>query len=244
MADLAPSERQSVSARTLALLGAFDERHPSLSLTELSKRAGMPLSTAHRLVSELTKWGALARHQKSYVLGRRIAELGFLAPEAWLRRAALSHLLDLQTATRQAVHLAIRHDVNLVYLERLVSSASMPIRNLVGFARPIHTTGTGKVLLAHAPIEIQQEVLRRLFRVTPYTITQPDRLNSELEATRENGYAISSQEMRLGFCSIAVPIIARGSVVGAIGIVVPNLTSELRLAAQLKDVSRSITASL
>ncbi len=73
----------SVTSRALALLGAFDEDHRRLGLTELAARADVPLSTAHRLVRELTTWGALARTPDGhYVVGRRLWDLGLLAPPA------------------------------------------------------------------------------------------------------------------------------------------------------------------
>lgn len=40
---------QSVTARALALLGAFDVAHPRLSLSEMAHRADLPLATTHRL---------------------------------------------------------------------------------------------------------------------------------------------------------------------------------------------------
>jgi hypothetical protein len=53
----------TVTSRVLALLGAFDPEHRALTLTELAQRADLPLATAHRLVRELTEWGALTRAQ-------------------------------------------------------------------------------------------------------------------------------------------------------------------------------------
>lgn len=244
MTDPAPNDGRSSAARALAILGAFDENHSSLSLTEIAKRAAVPLSTAHRLVRELTEWGALARRQKSYVLGRRIAELGYIAPDERLRRTALPHLVDLQATLRQPVHLAIRDGIHIVFLERLTSTSSIPIGNTVGFKRPLYHTGTGKILLAYAPVAVQERVLSRLFQITPYTITRPHQLARELEAARESGYAISSQEGRIGVCSIGVPIFADGAVIGTIGAVVPTLRTKDQVIARLRDVSRKITASL
>lgn len=51
----------SVVSRAVAVLDAFDERHRRLTLTELARRAGLPLPTTHRLAGELTAHGALAR---------------------------------------------------------------------------------------------------------------------------------------------------------------------------------------
>jgi len=70
----------------------------------------------------------------------------------------------------------------------------------------MHATGVGKVLLAHAPEEVQQKVLSSLRRITPYTITQPARLRGQLERVRADGYATTVEEMTLGACSVAVPV--------------------------------------
>ncbi len=52
---------KSVSARLLSVLGAFDDTHRRLTLSELSRRSGLPIATTHRLVAELVEWGALTR---------------------------------------------------------------------------------------------------------------------------------------------------------------------------------------
>ncbi|MFD0891159.1 helix-turn-helix domain-containing protein, partial [Streptosporangium algeriense] len=52
---------RSVTSKVLAILGAFDTGHPHLSLSEISRRSGVPLTTAHRLVGELVAWQALSR---------------------------------------------------------------------------------------------------------------------------------------------------------------------------------------
>lgn len=61
MAGNSASSGVSVTSRVLALLGAFDNAHRSLTLSQLARRADLPLATAHRLVAELVAWGALVR---------------------------------------------------------------------------------------------------------------------------------------------------------------------------------------
>lgn len=51
----------SVASRVLAILGSFDGGHRALTLSEIARRTGLTLPTAHRLVGELTAWGALRR---------------------------------------------------------------------------------------------------------------------------------------------------------------------------------------
>jgi DNA-binding IclR family transcriptional regulator len=87
----------TVTSRALALLGAFDDDHRRLSLTTLAGRAGLPVPTAHRLVAELVAWGALARTGSGeYVVGRRLWDIGLLAPARTdLRELASPYLHDL-----------------------------------------------------------------------------------------------------------------------------------------------------
>jgi DNA-binding IclR family transcriptional regulator len=47
-----------VTARALAVLGAFDAEHMRLALSEISRRTGLPLTTVHRLIRELESWRA------------------------------------------------------------------------------------------------------------------------------------------------------------------------------------------
>ena len=165
----------SVTSRVLALLDAFDEDHRRLALTELAARPDLPLPTAHRLVGELAGWGALDRDTfGQYVIGRRLWDLGLLAPlQAGLVEIASPYLHDLYGATLATVHLAVRDGHEVLYLDRVRGHASVPIVSTVGSRLPMHATGVGKVLLAHAPVDVQHRVLAELSRITPYTITQP-----------------------------------------------------------------------
>jgi DNA-binding IclR family transcriptional regulator len=237
----------SVASRALALVGAFDEEHRRLSLTSLASRAGLPLATAHRLVAELVQWGALARTSSGdYVVGRRLWDVGLLAPlQAGLVELASPYLHDLYAATLATVHLAVRDGTEVLYLDRLRGSTSVPIVSTVGSRLPMHATGVGKVLLAHAPPEVQHQVLADLNRITAYTVTQPGRLRRQLLLTLRDDYATTTEEMSLGACSVAVPVRRREQVVAALGIVVPSLGRERpRLVAALTVAARGIGRAL
>jgi DNA-binding IclR family transcriptional regulator len=236
----------TVAAKVLGLLAAFDAEHRSLSLSELARRAGLTLPTAHRLVGELTEWGALRRRANGqYVVGRRVWDLGLLAPDqSDLRELASPFLHDLYGATLATVHLAVREDDRALYLDRVSGHASVPVVSQVGSRLPLHATGVGKVLLAYAPEDVQNQVLGTLTRVTPYTVTQPGRLREELRRVRREGFAQTSEEMSLGACSVAVPIRAAGEVIAALGLVVADLRRDRpRLVAALQVAAHGIGRS-
>ena len=238
----------SVTSRALALLGAFDPDHRSLTLSSLARRAGMPIATAHRLVGELNRWGALARLDSGeYVIGRRLWDLGLLAPvQAGLRQAASPFLHDLYGATLATVHLAVRDGAEVLYIDRLSGHVSVPVVSKIGSRLPMHATGVGKVLLAYGPDEVLGDVLGNLNRVTAYTITQPARLLEQIRRVRVDGYATTGEEMSLGACSVAVPVRgAGGEVVAALGIVVPELRRDkARLVSALQVAAQGITRTL
>lgn len=237
----------TVVSRAVALLTAFDETHPRLTLTELAGRAGLPLATAHRLVGELTRLGILRRTPSGhYVVGRRLWRIGLLAPmQTDLREVAAPFLQDLYAATLATVHLAVRDGTRVLYLDRLSGQRSVPVVSRTGARLAMHATGVGKVLLAHAPHDVQLKILSSLKQVTPYTITQPARLQAQLDRVLADGYATTAQEMTLGACSAAVPIRRGSDVTAALGIVVPSLGRDQgRMVSALKVAAHGISRSL
>src|SRR3954470_15682989 len=237
----------TVTSRALSLLGAFDEDHRVLSLSQLAERAGLPVPTAHRLVGELVAWGALSRTTAGeYVVGRRLWDVGLLAPaQSGLRELASPYLHDLYGATLATVHLPVRDGAQVLYVDRLSGHASVPVVSTIGSRLPMHATGVGKVLLAHAPSAVQADVLANLTRVTPYTVIQPGILRRQLARVIRDDYATTVEEMSLGACSVGVPIRARGDVVAALGIVVPSLKKDrARLVSAMQVAARGIGRAL
>ena len=244
MSGRGSSPRASVSQRLLAVLGCFDAAHARLRLSDIARRADLPLSTAHRLTAELVSWGALSRDDGHYTVGRRLWDIGLLAPvQRGLRELAAPHLQDIHAATRETVHFAVRDGDRALYLERLSGNRSVPVVSHVGARLPLHTTGVGKALLAHAPPDVVATVLGNLTRETPYSIVEPRRLLRQLADVRRRGYARTAEEMTLGTCSVAVPVRdGTGRVVAAVGIVVPSvMRDQPRLVPALQVAAAAIS---
>ncbi len=251
MAGGAARRGRSVTSRALAVLDAFDASAPRLSLSEIAERSGTPLTTAHRLLAELTGWGALSRRPDGrYEIGRKLWDLGLLAPvQLELRQVAAPFLLDVHTATRDTVHLAVRDGLSALYVERISGRESVPVVSQVGSRLPLHATGVGKVLLSAAPDEVVAEALTAPARPTRHTVVDPGRLRRELAEVRRRGWARTAEEMSLGTLSVAVPVRverAGGTVVAAaLGIVVPSHRRDLpRLVPVLEVAARGIGRAL
>ncbi|MDA0636707.1 IclR family transcriptional regulator [Nonomuraea sp. MCN248] len=234
---------RSVTSKVLAILGAFDAAHPRLTLTEVAARSGVPLTTAHRLVGELERWQALGRGPDGRLsVGLRLWELGQLAPGR-LQDVAHPWLQEVFAGTGENVHLAVRDGLEVLYVDKVYGRRAVPIVSRAGGRLPMHPTGVGKALLAHEPDWFVRAYLaRELERPTPHTITEPGRLARELSAVRAQGYALTYEEMTLGSCSAAAPVLVEGRAVAALGIVLSSRRA--RELPRLVDILRTAAAGI
>ncbi|AEK38892.1 IclR family transcriptional regulator [Amycolatopsis mediterranei S699] len=235
--------------RVLDLLGAFTAERPRLTLSELSRRAGLPLSTTHRLAGELTRRGALVRDETgAYRVGLWLWEVASLAPHgAELRESAMPFLEDLYEATHQNVQLAVLDGPEVVFVERISGRGAVNVLTRVGGRLPAHATGVGLVLLAHAPAEVQEEVLAGPLKTfTPKTIASPVLLRRVLADVRRDGHVISDGQVELVALSVAAPVRdATDEVVAAISVVVPAEGTDPRtLVPAVRAAARGISRVL
>lgn len=240
-----------VTARALLILEAFTPAQRTLTLTEIAHRTSVPLTTAHRLVTELTAWGALERNDSGrYQIGLRLWEIASLSPRGLgLREVALPFMEDLSRVTQENVQLALREGTESVFVERIAGRKAVPVLTRVGGRFPLYPTGVGRVLLAYAPTEIQEQVLTGpMTAFTEKTITSPRELRRLLADVRRKGFAVNNRQVSMDSISVAAPVRgADGTVMAAVSIVVhahnaePNaLAPVVRAAAQ--GISRTLGA--
>ena len=217
------ADARSVTSRGFAVLEAFTPACPTLTLSDIARRAALPLTTTHRLVGELCAYGALERDgDGTYRIGLRLWEIASLAPRGVpLREAALPFLEDLYEVTHENVQLGVREGHEVLYIERIAGRQAVGVLTRVGGRFPLHASGIGLVLLAHAPESVQVEVLDApLQRFTDHTITDPDCLRRMLVHIRRDGVAVSDRQVTVDAQSVAAPIFdAGGAVLAALSIV-------------------------
>ncbi|GAA0266083.1 IclR family transcriptional regulator [Actinomadura nitritigenes] len=236
----------SVAGKVMAILNAFAQGDVRLNLSEICRRAGLPLATGHRLVGELAAGGFLERvPDGTYRIGTRLWRIGSQAPAVTgLRELALPHMEDLYEATHDNVQLAVLRDDRVLVVERLRGTRSVPVVTQVGATLPLHTTGVGKVLLAFAAPEYRERVIGAgLVRHAARTITDPDEMRSCLEQVRRSGYALTRDEMTLGASSVGAPVRdGTGEVVAALSLVARTRSADLRrLLPPLTTAARALS---
>ncbi|KOV61296.1 IclR family transcriptional regulator [Streptomyces sp. NRRL WC-3618] len=227
---------RSVVDRTLSILGVFDRDNRTLTLSDISRRAGLPVTTVHRIVNKLHAWGALERGEEGgYGIGLRLWETATLAPRySSLAEIAEPHLLDLHSQTGGAAVLAIRDGTESVCLSFLTNDLGLKARwGDPGRRLPLHVTAAGLVLLANADVVLQNAVCAGPLRAyAGATITDGTSLRNALSKVRREGYAMVAGTLREGRGAIAAPVRnARGTVVAAVGVVGPlDMLQPSRLA--------------
>ncbi|MDU0289982.1 IclR family transcriptional regulator [Saccharothrix longispora] len=234
--------------RAFSLLSVFSADRPAVTLSELSRRSGLPLSTTHRLVASLVDLRALERGADGrYSVGLRMLELGVLSPGSLdLRDRAVPFLEDLYEVTRHNVQLAVRDGAEVVYVERISARDAVNVVTRVGSRMPLHCTGVGLVLLAHAPADVREAVLAApLRRFTPRTITSAGPLREALARARRDGYAISDRQIELITYSVAAPVRGPGGdVVASVSVVVPTGTRTDTVVPAVRTCGLAISRAL
>lgn len=144
---------RTANGKLLAVLDAFTRDRPVLTLSQIARAVGVPMSTAHRLIAELTAWGGLEPDDEGgYRVGLRLWELGALAPRGLgLREAALPFLEDVHEVTHENVQLAVRDGVEVVFVERFAARSAVSVLTQVGGRFALRSTGWGWSCLRTRP---------------------------------------------------------------------------------------------
>jgi IclR family acetate operon transcriptional repressor len=213
--------------RALALLDQLAEQKEGLTLTEIARRVELPRSTAHRLLTtmETMRYVAFDVRTNEWLAGVRTMAFGAGDPKD-VARLARPILQLLQTGARATASLATVEGPQVRYAgqARVAADRWAPART--GDLLPLHTTATGKAILAFWPVETLARYLAEtaLEPRTAASITDPAALRRELEVIRRRGYAVDDQETRAGVRCVAAPVLGRdGRPRAAVGVSCPLL---------------------
>jgi DNA-binding IclR family transcriptional regulator len=215
MAGNSAGPGRSVTSKVVAILLAFHDGS-ELSLTEISRLTCLPVSTAHRLVTELSGWGVLERTGESrFRVGLPVQALGGKASYTpTIVESARRVLEDLVMAARASARLGIMTDTRVAYMEKRCRDS--PVSTFARTPRlPAHATALGKALLAFSSPEMVDRVIADgLERYTQNTLTDPERLRQSLASIRLTRVAISRRELEPEVSAVAVPVFGLGGMIG------------------------------
>lgn len=201
----------SVVDRIVRLISAFPP-DGALQLSELAARAGLPLTTTHRLVRQLAEHNLLDAGPGGLVRpGLRLWELvNRASPALALRQAAMPFMEDIQQVLNQNVNLAVLDGWEVLFVERLSRRGSVANRARVAGRMPVHITSAGLALVAN-----QEKALQGFAQLAG--VVDPDTwgiavpvLDRRKRAVASLGVVVPLQEMRLQALVPALQTATRG----------------------------------
>ncbi len=197
-------------AKGLRVLEEFSTERSRLSITDVAQGTGFDRATARRCLLTLHELGYADYDGKFFSLTPRVLRLGIGAIAAMPIAQIVQPWLDqLSRQIGQSSSVAILDEGEIVYIARAAQSSVMSIGLMPGSRLPAHCTSMGRVLLAALP-PAQARALIEAADLTPRTahsLTDPEEILAQIDATREAGYAVIDQEVEIGLRSIAVPLV-------------------------------------
>jgi len=224
----------SSTLRAFALLELIAQAETPPTLENLTRLSGLPKPTVYRILGLLMRGGLAEREafEKRYRVGPRMAALSLTvqmrSPGRSRRHAVLSGLVE---EIGETCNFTMLDGSEVVYLDRVETSAIVRLHMEVGSRVPLHCTASGKLFLAHlAPPQVRKVLgSGPLKRYTDRTITTVDALQRELRKIRASGVATDSGEFLVGSVCLAVPVTdPRGRVCAAIAVHGPAPRMTLR----------------
>jgi IclR family acetate operon transcriptional repressor len=244
------AERHSIQSvdRAMRLLEAIAEAGGECSLTELSQRTRLNISTCHHLLSTLVNRGYVAKVpvRRTYALGARILFLSNACLTVDLPARAAPFIAQINEKTGETVHLAVLQGDAMMKIAKRESRH--PVRvdtGTLGKSDAPHATASGKAMLAWLPEDDMRRVLAHgMARFTPKTITEWPDLLEALRHVRRNGYAMDDEEYQPGVICVGAAIRDhKGAVVGAISASTPTMrASDAHLALVREEIVSAVRA--
>jgi DNA-binding IclR family transcriptional regulator len=216
---------QSVE-RAIAILKTVAQNPEGIGLTDIATRTDLHKSTVSRLLSTLEGVTAVTRSRH---IGYQLHPdfLSLLAGSAFpqnLIALARPLMLALHTAVHEDVGLAVPNGDHVLYVDQVSGDQAVQVRDWTGERFPLHTTSTGKLLLAYQSEDFVTNYLARpLTTYTDKTLTTPPDIRAALTEIRARGCDWSFGEFAEGLNATAAPIFDKeNNVIAALNIYGPS----------------------
>lgn len=216
---------QSVQ-RALDIVNCFDSLHVQLSLTEISEKLNLNISTVYGLINTLCAYNYIDKNPNNgkYKLGLEfLLKANLVSQSLDLKEIGHPYLMDLTKKYNETSHLYVYQHEQIFCVDKVESPNNyFIISSRAASKLPMHASASGKVFLAHmSELELDSFLQHyKLVKLTDNTITDSEALMDTLQQIRRQGYGIEEQEIEAGAYSIAAPVKdAAGTLVGTISVV-------------------------
>lgn len=217
-----PDEFVQSFARGLAVIRALGQAARPVTLSEVAVGTGLSRAVVRRILLTLVQLGYVRQEGRQFSLLPRVLELGYAYLSALgVPELAQPVMSELAQRSGESCSMSVLDGPDIVYIARVPTRKIVTIALGVGMRLPAAVTSMGRVLLGALPEAALQGLLARAPAEarTPKTLTDAARLTERIAADRERGYSVVDEELEVGLCSIAVPVLnAAGRTVAALNI--------------------------
>ncbi len=225
------SEKRNYTVRSVAnaldLLEQFQGDAAEISLSDMSRRLRLCKNNVFRLLATLQSRNYVEQNANTekYRLGFKTVELGQTVVRQLGRFVDVRSIMEsLVKECNETACMSVLQDLCTVNLDVVECSHPLRVIPRIGEQLPAYCTASGKLQMAYLAEEALRKYMKdfQLQQRTPYTITNPERLQAHLRQIAEQGYAIEDQELDLGVKCVAAPIRDYSSkIIGAIALMGP-----------------------
>lgn len=197
--------------RALTVLEFLAQSRRAFSVSEMSRRLGIPKSSTHLILTTLERRGFLQKNAQTgrYCFGLQLVSLSRSALENLdLRQEARPSLQSLMEKTGLTVHLAVLEHNQAVIIEKVEAPGLLKLATWIGRRLDVNCTGVGKALIAFLPENEFEQLIRAkgFARHNDLTIISISAMKRELAGVRQSGYAFDDEEDEIGFRCVGAPI--------------------------------------
>ena len=209
----------------LGLIEAFDDAHPRMTASQAGERCGMTRTAARRYLLTLQYLGYVASDGKLFWLTPRVLRIGQSYLEsARLPRVVQPFLQRVTAGTQEIAYVSVLDGDEIVFIARNGSNRPMSTGYVLGSRVQAQVTSAGMLILAmRDPAWLEDWLQQQTFKAyTSHTIASKDRMRVELARIRQQGWAVSEQQLEMNYRGVAVPLIDRhGALMGALNVTMP-----------------------
>ncbi len=239
---LKTSQKQGASSTALKALRALevvaDSREP-LSVADAASLLGEEKVTTYRMMVTLEQAGYVVRDpvSKRYSLSYKVVSLSRnLLAENEVSKQIQETLRSITHATQETLHYSVLDGFEAVLVYRVKGSQLVSVDFQIGDRSPLNCTSIGKALLAYQDDEFVDRFIEHgLEKRTEKTITDPEKLRTELRRIRKQGYALDEREFASSMRCVAVPVFSKGGVYSGLSISGPDSRFSRNYLLKLKD---------
>ncbi|SKC53921.1 IclR family transcriptional regulator [Maledivibacter halophilus] len=196
--------------RAIKILNLYKGDIKYLGITDISKAINLHKTTVHRIVKTLESEGWLVqnKHSEKYRLGFKILNIASEIRNQYdFKEIILEEMESLCNQVDETVMLSVYTKNGGICLEKVETKAVIKLTSQPGRNIPLHCGATGKILLAYAPEEdVNQLIKNGLKKYTENTVTDGEVLIKQLKDIKRKGYVISKAENDDGALGIGAPI--------------------------------------